>query len=88
MVPYRALLVARGTRRATPNPSVPISLRQQLEEWVDPESSLWHYFISRHGRLSRGAVIAVTDRGVWLRRDGRLHLVRWRLLSAAVEILE
>ncbi|MGI6609851.1 MAG: hypothetical protein ACOX4G_04980 [Limnochordia bacterium] len=88
VIPYRALLLARGTLRVNPNPSVSITLRQQLVQWIDPKSSLWHYFISRRGRLLRGAVMAVSQRGVWIRGPEHLHLLRWRILGAAVEILE
>ncbi|MGI6081967.1 MAG: hypothetical protein ACOYEP_03745 [Limnochordia bacterium] len=88
LVPYRALRLVRGTRRARPHPDCPRSLRQMIVQWIDPHSTIWHYFISRRGKLLRGAVVAVTRKGVLIRRHEHLHLLRWRLLGAAVEILE
>ncbi|NLN20260.1 MAG: hypothetical protein GX162_13470 [Firmicutes bacterium] len=77
LVPYRSLCTACGTLRAKPHPSHPDSLRQVLVQWIDPNSTLWHYFISRRGKLLRGAIVAVTRKGVLIRRCGHLHLLRW-----------
>lgn len=90
LIPYTALLHVRGGRRAQPNPLTPQTLRAEVKQWVDPLSTIWHYFITRNGRLKRGAVLGVTAQGVRLRpqTSRKPELIRWGSISAAVEILE
>lgn len=90
LVPYGSLVAARGTRRKIPNRIETVSLRQELVQWIDPESTLWHYFISREGRLFKGAVVGINAKGIRLRPLGhrRTLTLPWSHLGAAVEILE
>ncbi len=90
LAPYTMLAMVRGKQGRRPHVRRQAWFQAEIRTWIDPYSTMWHFFINKRGRRIHGAIEAVDESGVHLRREkgSRIYLLAWPEISAGVELLE